>query len=178
MKITDHSRGIYRLYPKFNKGKPEDVNMLPVGPANTRISTGYAPESAGIYLQMCPFKKDKYKYKLKHNSWTKLKTAHVGISVTRNMTLEPESGELIRSGFRHNRQKGTHVSDFGWVLLALVCPASHKLTHKRADGFSILQFLGTAWLLCSYYIYALKVLGAMIGENRQLVMSEPVEFEK
>ena len=25
--ITDHFRGIYRIYPQFNKGKPEDVNM-------------------------------------------------------------------------------------------------------------------------------------------------------
>ena len=25
--ITDHFRGIYRIYPRFNKGKPEDVNM-------------------------------------------------------------------------------------------------------------------------------------------------------
>ena len=24
-KINDHSRGIYRVYPTFNKGKPEDV---------------------------------------------------------------------------------------------------------------------------------------------------------
>ena len=26
-KITDHFRGIYRIYPNFNTGKPEDVNM-------------------------------------------------------------------------------------------------------------------------------------------------------
>jgi hypothetical protein len=26
-KIRDHFRGIYRIYPQFNKGKPEDVNM-------------------------------------------------------------------------------------------------------------------------------------------------------
>ena len=26
-KITDHFKGIYRIYPQFNKGKPEDVNM-------------------------------------------------------------------------------------------------------------------------------------------------------
>ena len=26
-KMTDRFRGIYRIYPQFNKGKPEDVNM-------------------------------------------------------------------------------------------------------------------------------------------------------
>ena len=26
-KITGHFRGIHRIYPKFYKGKPEDVNM-------------------------------------------------------------------------------------------------------------------------------------------------------
>ena len=44
-KNTDHFRGIYRIYPQFNKGKPEDVNMQPVGLGNTRISTGYAQNS-------------------------------------------------------------------------------------------------------------------------------------
>ena len=41
-KITNRFRGIYRICFKFNKGKPEDVNMWPVGLANTRISTDYA----------------------------------------------------------------------------------------------------------------------------------------
>jgi hypothetical protein len=37
--ILEKFRGIY---PKcFNKGKPKDVNMYPVGLANTRISTDY-----------------------------------------------------------------------------------------------------------------------------------------
>ena len=26
-KIANHFRGIYRIYPQFSKGKPEDVNM-------------------------------------------------------------------------------------------------------------------------------------------------------
>ena len=39
--ITDHLWGTYNI-PKFSKEKPEDVNRLPVGLANTRISTGYA----------------------------------------------------------------------------------------------------------------------------------------
>ena len=26
-KITDRFRGVYRIHPKFTKGKPEDVNM-------------------------------------------------------------------------------------------------------------------------------------------------------
>ena len=26
-KITDHFRGIYRMYPNLIKGKPKDVNM-------------------------------------------------------------------------------------------------------------------------------------------------------
>ena len=44
-KISDHSRGIYRIYPKFNEGKPEMSNMSLVGLANTRISTDYAQKS-------------------------------------------------------------------------------------------------------------------------------------
>ena len=42
MTITDRFRRIYRIYPIFNKGNPEDVNMEPVGLANTMISTDYA----------------------------------------------------------------------------------------------------------------------------------------
>ena len=41
-KIADHLRGIYGIYPNLMKGKAEDVNMSPVGLANTRISTDYA----------------------------------------------------------------------------------------------------------------------------------------
>ena len=39
-KNTNHFRGIYRNIPQFNERIPEDVNMSPVGLANTRISTG------------------------------------------------------------------------------------------------------------------------------------------
>jgi hypothetical protein len=37
-KFTDHCRGIFRICPQFHEGKPEDVNMLPVGLADTGIS--------------------------------------------------------------------------------------------------------------------------------------------
>ena len=36
--------------PQFNKGKPEDVKLEPVGLANTRISTGYAQKSPQLLL--------------------------------------------------------------------------------------------------------------------------------
>jgi hypothetical protein len=45
-KITDHFRGIRRIHPNFIKEKPEDVNMYPVGLANTtRISTDCVQKS-------------------------------------------------------------------------------------------------------------------------------------
>ena len=50
-KITDHSRGIYRIYPNLIKGKPKDVNMSLVGLANTRISTDYAQNLPGHCFQ-------------------------------------------------------------------------------------------------------------------------------
>ena len=41
-RITGHFRGIYGIYLKCMKAKPEDVNMEPVGFRINRISTSYA----------------------------------------------------------------------------------------------------------------------------------------
>ena len=40
-------------YTQFNKRKPEDVNMSPVGLANTRISTGYAQKPPRSLVRTC-----------------------------------------------------------------------------------------------------------------------------
>jgi hypothetical protein len=46
-KFTDRFRGFCRMYPQFNKGKPEGCHQhcKPVGLANTRTSTDYAQKS-------------------------------------------------------------------------------------------------------------------------------------
>jgi hypothetical protein len=36
--------------PQFNKGKPEDVNMYPVGLANTGISTNYVCPNISLII--------------------------------------------------------------------------------------------------------------------------------
>ena len=51
-KITDYFRGIYRIIPQFNEGKPEDVDIEPAGLANTRISTDYGQKSSRSLNQM------------------------------------------------------------------------------------------------------------------------------
>jgi hypothetical protein len=46
-RITNHFRGIYRIYLKLMKAKPEDVNMYPVGFRITRILTDHAQKLLG-----------------------------------------------------------------------------------------------------------------------------------
>ena len=56
-KFTDHFRGIYWIYLKWMKAKPEDVNMWPVKFRITRILTDsnlYAQkQTSGALLQTC-----------------------------------------------------------------------------------------------------------------------------
>ena len=49
--MTNHFRRIYRIYPNLKQEKKEDVNMLPVGLSNTRISTGYAQKAPRSLIQ-------------------------------------------------------------------------------------------------------------------------------
>ena len=48
IKITNHFKRIYKIYPQSNKGKPEGVNMWPVGLANTTISNRLCPKTSSI----------------------------------------------------------------------------------------------------------------------------------
>lgn len=48
VKMTDHSRGIWRIYLDFIKKIKKDRDMTPVGLGNTGILTGYAhPKTPG-----------------------------------------------------------------------------------------------------------------------------------
>jgi len=52
--ITDQFRGIYRTYLQYYIGKLKDVNMQPVGLANSRISAFNSHKSPDHWLTSSP----------------------------------------------------------------------------------------------------------------------------